>query len=52
MRYMGIDASSTCTGMAIFEDSNLIYYGASKPPKDLNWRERIAVEGKEIEAIM
>lgn len=52
MRYMGIDASSTCTGMAIFEDDNLIYYGASKPPKDLNWRERIAVEGKEIEAIM
>lgn len=52
MRYMGIDASSTCTGMAIFEDSNLIYYGVSKPPKDLSWRERIAVEGKEIEAIM
>lgn len=52
MRYMGIDASSTCTGIAIFEDDELIYHGASKPPKDLSWRERIMIEGKELEAIM
>lgn len=52
MRCMGIDASSTCTGIAIFDDDKLIYYGAIKPPKDLHWRERIAAEGKEIEAIM
>jgi Holliday junction resolvasome RuvABC endonuclease subunit len=52
MKYMGIDASSTCTGVAIFEDDKLIYHGAIKPPKDLNWRERITVEGKEIENII
>ena len=52
MKYMGIDASSTCTGVAIFEDDNLIYHGAIKPPKGLNWRDRITVEGKEIENII
>ena len=52
MKYMGIDASSTCTGVAIFEDDKLIYHGAIKPPKDLNWRDRITVEGKGIENII
>ena len=52
MKYMGIDASSTCTGVAIFEDDNLIYNVAIKPPKVLNWRDRITVEGKEIENII
>lgn len=52
MRYMGIDASSTCTGIAIFEDDKLIYHGAVKPSKDLYWRERLEEEGKEIEAII
>lgn len=52
MKSMGIDASSTCTGVAIFEDDKLIYHGAIKPPKGLNWRDRITVEGKEIENII
>ena len=52
MKYMGIDASSTCTGVAIFEDDKLIYHGAIKPPKGLNWRDRITVECKEIENVI
>lgn len=52
MRYMGIDASSTCTGIAVFEDDKLIYHGAVKPSKGLHWRERLEEEGKEIEAII
>ena len=52
MKYMGIDASSTCTGVAIFEDDKLIYHVAIKPPKDLNWRDRITIEGKGIENII
>lgn len=52
MKVMGIDASSTCTGIAVFDNNTLIYHGAIKPPKDLHWRERIVIEGKEIEAIM
>jgi len=49
---MGIDASSTCTGIAVFEDDKLIYHGAVKPSKGLHWRERLEEEGEEIEAII
>lgn len=49
---MGIDASSTCTGIAVFDGINLIHHQAIKPNRDLQWRERIMQEGREIEAII
>ena len=52
MKSMGIDASRTCTVVAVFEDGKLIYHGAIKPPKGIKWRDRITVEGKEIENII
>lgn len=49
--YMGIDASTTCTGVSIFSDNKLVYYGAIKPQGD-NWRERLMNEGPELKAVM
>ena len=49
--YMGIDASTTCTGISVFADKKLIYYGAVKPQGD-NWRERLMNEGPELKAVM
>lgn len=40
---IGIDASTSCTGVAVFEDDKLIKYGAIKP-KGKDWRERLADE--------
>lgn len=49
--YMGIDASSTCTGVSIFKDGNLEYYTAIKPKGD-NWRDRLFHEQPELSRIM
>ena len=49
--YMGIDASSTCTGWSIFEDNELIDYGAISPKGD-NWRDRLFHEGPELAQII
>lgn len=48
---MGIDASTTSTGWSIFDESNLIAYGAIKP-KGVNWRDRIINEGPELKKII
>lgn len=48
---MGIDASTTCTGVSVFSDGKLVYHGAIKPQGD-NWRERLTNEGPELKAIM
>ena len=49
--YMGIDASSTCTGWSIFQDGKLIDYGAISPKGD-NWRDRLYHEGPELATVM
>ena len=42
MRVISVDASTSCTGWAIFEDDDLIAYGKLKPiDNKLEWRERI-----------
>ncbi len=35
---VGIDASSSCTGLSIFEDDNLIYYTKIRPHKNIDFR--------------
>lgn len=42
MIILSIDASTTCSGYAIFENDKLIDYGAIKPQESLDWRDRIA----------
>lgn len=49
--YMGIDASSTCTGVSVFEDGKLVYYTAIRP-KGENWRDRMFHEGSDLSNIM
>ena len=49
--YMGIDASTTCTGVSVFADNQLVYYGAIKPQGD-TWRERLTNEGPELKKII
>ena len=42
MRVISVDASTSCTGWALFEDDDLIAYGKLKPiDNKLEWRERI-----------
>lgn len=48
---MGIDASTTCTGVSIFEDNCLVYYTAIKP-KGQDWRERLLQEGNPLSEII
>jgi Holliday junction resolvasome RuvABC endonuclease subunit len=38
MIYMGLDASSSCTGICIFNDRNLIYYNKIKPKDNVDFR--------------
>lgn len=52
MIYLGLDASTTKTGYAIFDDDKLIEYGCIKPKSTLHWRERIAKMGEEIATII
>lgn len=47
----GIDASTSCTGICIFENDELIYYKAIIPKGD-NWRDRLFQEGAEISKIL
>lgn len=49
--YMGIDASSTCTGVSVFVDNKLAYYEAIRPNGD-NWRDRLFHEGPELTKII
>lgn len=51
MRVMGIDASTTCTGWAIFDDNELIGYGAIRPDGD-NWRDRLVNEGPVLSQVI
>lgn len=48
MRTLGIDASTKCTGYAIFEDGELIKYGKVSSDANDNWRERVVFMMKEV----
>lgn len=51
MRICGLDLSTSCSGWSIFEDGELITYGAIRPVSD-DWRERIMQETMELAAIL
>lgn len=51
MIYCGLDLSTSCSGYSIFEDNNLIAYGAIKPKGD-DWRERIMDETMQLAALL
>ena len=43
MRIVSLDASTSCTGYAVFDGDNLIAHGKIKPHGD-DWRDRIMDE--------
>lgn len=51
MIVMGIDASTTSTGIAIFEDKHLVYHTTIKGEGD-DWRERLFSQSKPIVEII
>ena len=50
MIYMGIDGSTTSTGVAVFDDKDLLYYDCIKP-KSKDWRERISYIADELQEV-
>lgn len=48
---MGIDASTTCTGVSIFKNKKLIYYEAMRP-EGKDWRDRLFHEGPALSQII
>lgn len=50
MYYIGIDGSTTSTGIGIFKDKNLLYYENIKP-KSKDWCERVGMLGKRLNEI-
>lgn len=48
---MGIDASSSCTGVSVFIDSKLVHYQAIKP-EGKDWRDRLFHEGPALSQII
>ena len=51
MRIMGVDASTTSTGLAIFEDDKLIYHTTIKPNGE-NWRDRLFHQGPIVKEVV
>lgn len=47
---IALDASTSCTGWAVFEDERLIAYGKIKPHGD-TWRDRLMDETMELAAL-
>lgn len=52
MKYIGIDGSTTSTGIGICEDDRLIYYKCLKPPKSKEWEDRIGLIALELNDIL
>ena len=50
MYYIGIDGSTTSTGIGILNDKQLVYYENIKP-KSKDWCERVGILGKRINEI-
>lgn len=51
MVYVGIDGSTTSTGIAVFKNKNLIFYECIAP-KDKDWEQRLSVMAMRIDAIL
>lgn len=51
MKVMGIDASTTCTGYAFFDENKLIHYSCIKP-NGTTWQERLINEGPKLNMLI
>lgn len=51
MKVMGIDASTTSTGISVFDDLELIYHTTIKP-KGEDWRDRLYRQGLQLKEIV
>lgn len=51
MYYIGIDGSTTSTGIGVFNDKHLVYYENIKP-KSKDWCERVSLLGKRLNEIL
>ena len=51
MKVMGIDASTTSTGVSIFDETNLIFYTTIKPTGE-DWRDRLFHQGPVLKEIV
>ena len=49
--YMGIDASSSCTGISVFINNELVHYEAIKPEGN-DWRDRLFHEGPALSQVI
>lgn len=50
-KIMALDASTSCTGVSVFDGSELVYYGKIKLHGD-DWRDRIMDETMELAALI
>ena len=52
MKIIALDASTTSTGVAIFDDIELMYYTTLQPPGKLEWHERLVWQGQYLSNII
>lgn len=52
MIYMGVDGSTTSTGIGIFDNEKLLYYECIKPKSKLLWQDRVMVIAQRLNAIL
>ena len=49
---MGLDGSTKCSGLCIFDDKELLCYGKIIADKELEWRERVVYMMKEVASLI
>lgn len=52
MKIIALDASTTSTGVAVFDDTELVYYTTLQPPSKLEWHERLVWQGQYLSEII
>ena len=52
MKIIALDASTTSTGVAVFDNTELVYYTTSQPPNKLEWHERLVWQGQYLSEII
>ena len=52
MKIIALDASTTSTGVAVFDNTELVYYTTLQPPSKLEWHERLVWQGQYLSEII
>lgn len=52
MSIIALDASTTSTGVAIFDSTELVYHTTLQPPAKLEWHERLVWQGQYLSEII